>query len=126
VPLVLGRRDIPHDAAVRRPPRPFLQRAGDDLPAVLAELRGLGFHRVFVEGGPALASAFLRAGLVDDVIVYVAPVLLGGARLALGEIGVPTIGSALRLDTVSIDPLGDDVRIIAHPSSATADPTKGA
>ncbi|HAS33233.1 MAG: riboflavin biosynthesis protein RibD, partial [Microbacterium sp.] len=81
---------------------------------------------VFVEGGPALASAFLRAGLVDDVIVYVAPVLLGGARLALGEIGVPTIGSALRLDTVSIDPLGDDVRIIAHPSSAAADPTKGA
>ena len=126
VPLVLGRRDVPHDAAVRRHPRPFLQRTGDDLPAVLAELRGLGFHRVFVEGGPALASAFLRAGLVDDVIVYVAPVLLGGARLALGEIGVPTIGSALRLDTVSIDRLGDDVRIIAHPSSATADPTKGA
>ncbi|MDZ8274601.1 bifunctional diaminohydroxyphosphoribosylaminopyrimidine deaminase/5-amino-6-(5-phosphoribosylamino)uracil reductase RibD [Microbacterium aquimaris] len=124
VPLILGRREIPADAALRSHPRPFLHRRGHDLSAVLAELSGLGVHRVFVEGGPTLASAFVRDGLADEMLAYLAPVLLGGGRLALDDIGVSTIRDARRLRTVSIDLLGDDLRVIARPA-ATAEPTKG-
>ena len=124
VPLILGRREIPADAAVRSHPRPFLHRRGHDLSAVLAELSGLGVHRVFVEGGPTLASAFVRDGLADEMLAYLAPVLLGGGRLALDDIGVSTIRDARRLRTVSVDLLGDDLRVIARPA-ATAEPTKG-
>ena len=124
VPLILGRREIPADAAVRSHPRPFLHRRGHDLSAVLAELSALGVHRVFVEGGPTLASAFVRDGLADEMLAYLAPVLLGGGRLALDDIGVSTIRDARRLRTVSIDLLGDDLRVIARPA-ATAEPTKG-
>lgn len=119
IPVVLGTREIPGDAALRRHPRPFLHRRGDDLAGILAELRALGVHRVFVEGGPTVASAFLRAGLVDDVLAYVAPVLIGGDRLAVHDLGVATIAEARRLDVASVEHLGPDLLVIAHPLTSS-------
>lgn len=118
IPVVLGTRSVPAGAAVARHPRPYLQRRGDDLRAVLSELGDLGVQRVFVEGGPTLASAFVREGLADEILAYVAPVLLGGGRLALGDIGVDSISHARRLSVASVQHLGDDLLIVARPSTA--------
>ncbi|MDF2045853.1 bifunctional diaminohydroxyphosphoribosylaminopyrimidine deaminase/5-amino-6-(5-phosphoribosylamino)uracil reductase RibD, partial [Microbacterium sp. Kw_RZR3] len=96
VPVIIGESETAPDAAVRRHPREPLFFATHDLQTVLAELAGQGIQRVFVEGGPTLASAFIRDGLADELLVYVAPVLLGGSRLALGDVGVPTIDAARR------------------------------
>ncbi|WP_133545941.1 bifunctional diaminohydroxyphosphoribosylaminopyrimidine deaminase/5-amino-6-(5-phosphoribosylamino)uracil reductase RibD [Microbacterium sp. BK668] len=115
VPVVLGVRGVPDGAAVLRHPLPLLQYRGDDLGAVLADLRERGVQRVFVEGGPTVASAFVRAGLVDEVLAYVAPVLLGGERMALADIGVGTIGDARRLEVASVERLGEDLLIVASP-----------
>lgn len=81
---------------------------------MLDDLRGRGIQRVFVEGGPTLASAFLAAGLADTVLAYIAPVLLGGDRLALTDIGVATIVDAHRLTIDEWMPLGTDLLAIAH------------
>ena len=86
---------------------------------MLARLRDRGVQRVFVEGGPTVASAFVRAGLVDEVLAYVAPVLLGGDRLALGDLGIGTIADARRLAVASVERLGDDLLIVAHPIEGT-------
>lgn len=115
-PVVLGVRGIPAEAALRQHPHPVLQYDGDDLAAVLDELRESGVHRVFVEGGPAVASSFVRAGLADEVLAYIAPVLLGGDRLAMGDIGVPTIADARRFTVVTVDRLGDDLLVVAAPA----------
>ena len=125
VPIVLGERAVPSDAALRRHPHEFIQYT-DDLSAVLTDLRGRGFHRVFVEGGPSVAASFLREGLVDEVLVYVAPVLLGGDMLALRDIGVKTIGEAQRLRTVAAHPLGDDLLIVAAPRAHEGSIEQGA
>ncbi|MET0812332.1 MAG: bifunctional diaminohydroxyphosphoribosylaminopyrimidine deaminase/5-amino-6-(5-phosphoribosylamino)uracil reductase RibD [Microbacterium sp.] len=116
IPVVLGARAVPDGAAVTRHPRPYLQRSGEDLAAVVDELGDLGVQRIFVEGGPTLASAFVRAGLADEILAYVAPVLLGGTRLALGDVGVETITAARRLTVASIQTLGDDILIVARPA----------
>lgn len=116
-PVIVGRRDTAPDAAVRRHPREPLFYATHDVTAVMADLGARGVQRVFVEGGPTLASAVVGAGLADELLVYVAPVLLGGSRLALGDVGVPTIADARRLSVASIQNLGDDLLIVAHPSS---------
>lgn len=119
LPVVLGERSIPDAAQVRRHPRGLIQRPGTDLTAVLEELRDLGIQRVFVEGGPTVAASFLRAGLVDEVLAYVAPVLIGsgpdGDRPAVTDIGVTTLADAHRLELTALERLGDDVLLVARP-----------
>jgi diaminohydroxyphosphoribosylaminopyrimidine deaminase/5-amino-6-(5-phosphoribosylamino)uracil reductase len=116
VPVVIGETATPDDAAVRSHPHAPLFYATHDLRSVLQDLRVRGIQRIFVEGGPTLASAFVKAGLADEVLAYVAPVLLGGDRLALTEIGVATMDDARRLDVASVERLGDDLLIVAHPA----------
>jgi len=130
VPVVLGDRWVPDGASVRRHPHPFLSRSGGDLSAVLAELRERGVQRVFIEGGPTIASAFLREDLVDEVLAYVAPTLIGyGAdgtdRPALRRLGVDTIDQQRRLDVAAVQSLGDDLLIIANPRRASRQESEG-
>ncbi|MDN3444610.1 bifunctional diaminohydroxyphosphoribosylaminopyrimidine deaminase/5-amino-6-(5-phosphoribosylamino)uracil reductase RibD [Microbacterium sp. APC 3901] len=116
VPVVIGSRTTPEEAAIRRHPQAPLFYDTHDLHAVLADLHSRGIQSVFVEGGPTLASAFVAAGLVDRVLAYIAPVLLGGDRLALTDIGVSSIDAAHRLTIEEWLPLGADLLAIAAPA----------
>jgi diaminohydroxyphosphoribosylaminopyrimidine deaminase/5-amino-6-(5-phosphoribosylamino)uracil reductase len=82
-----------------------------DLAALLAALAGRGVVSVLLEGGPTLAGAFVAADLVDRVIGYVAPVLLGGGAAALQDAGVGTMDEAVRLRTTDVTRFGEDVRL---------------
>ncbi|MGL4255107.1 MAG: bifunctional diaminohydroxyphosphoribosylaminopyrimidine deaminase/5-amino-6-(5-phosphoribosylamino)uracil reductase RibD [Microbacterium sp.] len=115
LPVVLGERAVPGDAAVRRHPLGFVQYPGD-LGAALTDLRDRGVHRVFVEGGPAVAASFVRERVADEFLVYVAPALLGGDMLALRDIGVTSIGEAVRLTLTDVERLGDDLLLVASPA----------
>lgn len=117
LPVVIGSRDTPAVAAVRRHPHSPLFFATHDLNAVLADLHARGVQRAFVEGGPTLASAFVATGLADEVLTYVAPVLLGGGRLALTDVGVSTIADARRLTTTEVRRLGADLLIVSTPET---------
>lgn len=115
IPVVIGERAIPGTARLfDHPQTPILAR-GRNLPAILSDLYGRGIRHAFVEGGPTLASAFIAAGLVDEFLIYLAPTLLGGGRLALGDIGVASIDAALRLSVDSIERLGPDLLVTARP-----------
>jgi diaminohydroxyphosphoribosylaminopyrimidine deaminase/5-amino-6-(5-phosphoribosylamino)uracil reductase len=118
LPVVVGERDVPQDAALRRHPRPLLHIREHDPAAVLAAVLAEGATSVFLEGGPTLVSAFAAAGLVDEYVVYVAPTLLGGDRLATLDLGVATISDQLRLDLRSVRTLGPDVLVVARPHPA--------
>jgi diaminohydroxyphosphoribosylaminopyrimidine deaminase / 5-amino-6-(5-phosphoribosylamino)uracil reductase len=100
-----------------------LPRAADgrglDLRALLDALYAREVRSVLVEGGPTLAGALLAAGLVDKVVGYLAPVLLGAGPAALGEAGITTIGQALRLRVTDTARLGPDLRLTAVPTPAT-------
>lgn len=119
VPVVVGHRPIPVDARIlshpaigTATPRAFpapIQLAGDNLTADLEKLRTLGIESVFVEGGPQIVSSLLRDGLVDELLIYVAPSLLGGPRVALGDIGVTDIAGIKRLRITETVTLGADI-----------------
>ncbi len=115
VPVVIGCRDLPVDAAVFRHPRPVVQVKTHDIGEALGELHQRGFRRVLVEGGPTLASSFVAAGLVDEYLIYLAPSLIGGPRTAIGDIGVNSIGEQRRLSISDVERLGPDLLVIAHP-----------
>lgn len=120
-PVVIGSRPTPSDAALRRHPHAPLFYDTRDLHSVVADLGERGVQSVFVEGGPTLASAFIAEGLADRVLAYIAPVLLGGDRLALTDIGVASIDAARRLTVDEWVPLGADLLAIARPAPSAAE-----
>jgi len=123
--VVVGHRDLPSGARLQGPGGELIHVRTHDPAQVLAQLTEREVRHVLVEGGPTLAAAFLAAGLVDEVHAYVAPVLLGSGRPAMADLGVTTIGDAVRLTTRSVIPLGPDVLVVAtvdpHDSPSTTE-----
>jgi len=113
LPVVVGERAIPADAQLRQHPRGVLETRTRDLSAVLADLHARGIRRVYVEGGPTLASAVIAAGFADEYAIYLAPALLGGPMLAVGELGIPSMDAIRRLRIDSVEQLGDDLYLHA-------------
>nr|WP_204039953.1 bifunctional diaminohydroxyphosphoribosylaminopyrimidine deaminase/5-amino-6-(5-phosphoribosylamino)uracil reductase RibD [Acrocarpospora phusangensis] len=104
--------EISHPDVVRLP----RADGGLDLTALLAELSRRQVVSLLIEGGPVVAGSFLRAGLVDRVVGYLAPALLGSGPAALGPAGVPTITETHRLTFDEISPIGPDLRLVARPA----------
>lgn len=106
-------------AEVLRLPRSTRGGAGLDLGALLHALHQRGVLSVLLEGGAALAGAFVHERTVDRVIGYIAPVLLGAGPAALGGAGISTMAQALRLQVTESVRIGPDVRITAVPADDT-------
>lgn len=80
------------------------------LPALASRLGSEGFNHVWVEPGPRLAEAFLRAELVDALSVYVAPIVLGGPRSWTGGFAVERLAQARRFEVTEMGRIGVDAR----------------
>ncbi|MBJ7359205.1 MAG: bifunctional diaminohydroxyphosphoribosylaminopyrimidine deaminase/5-amino-6-(5-phosphoribosylamino)uracil reductase RibD [Nocardioides sp.] len=108
--VVMGERDLEPTRRVFDDAAETLQLRTHDPHAALAELFARDRQHVFLEGGPTLAAAFLDAGLVDEVVVYVAPLLLGAGAAAVGDLGITTMSAALRLEVadVTVLPAAED------------------
>lgn len=93
------RLDVRLSGLESRSPQPMMLSRTGDPPAgwrgirTPADIASLDANWLMVEGGAATATAFLREGLVDRLLIYRAPVLLGG-RPALGDIGLPSLATA--------------------------------
>ena len=110
--VVMGLRDLPTAAAVFDEEAPTRQLRTRDPHEVLAVLTDDDVDHLLVEGGPTVAASFVEHGLVDRVVVYVAPVLLGSGPTALSDAGIGTLSEALRLTEPEVKRVGDDVRIV--------------
>lgn len=88
-----------------------------DLPAMLADLAARGINELHVEAGHKLNGSFVREGLVDEFLIYIAPKLLGLGRelAAFGPLERLQDGLALRF--VGVATVGDDLRLIARPAT---------
>lgn len=123
--VVLGTRAVPAGARVLDGSSPTVQLATREPSVALASLWDKDIRHVLLEGGPTVAAAFFRAGLVDEVVAYVAPALLGSGAANIGDLEIRTIADAMRLDVDDATSLGSDVRIRAtvRPRSTAAQPT---
>jgi diaminohydroxyphosphoribosylaminopyrimidine deaminase/5-amino-6-(5-phosphoribosylamino)uracil reductase len=113
--VVLGQRELPAEARLRSHPGGFVQLDGTDLGATMSTLFERGIRRLYVEGGPTLESALIAAGLADEYAIYLAPALLGGDKLAVGDIGATSMTDIRRLAIRSVEQLGNDLFITARP-----------
>jgi diaminohydroxyphosphoribosylaminopyrimidine deaminase / 5-amino-6-(5-phosphoribosylamino)uracil reductase len=111
--VVMGLRPPPPTARVLDAAASTVLLPTHDPAEALAALFGREIRHVWLEGGPTLAAAFLRAGLVDEVVTYLAPALLGSGPPAVGDLGIPSIDRTLRLTVRDVRTLGPDIRIRA-------------
>jgi len=90
-----------------------------DLDAVLRLLAARGINEVQLEAGATLAGAFLSAGLVDEVLLYVAPVLLGEqARPLFDGLHIDAMAQRLKLQRIDSAVVGEDFRLLLRPMPA--------
>lgn len=87
-----------------------------DLEAMLRTLAERGINEVHVEAGAKLNGALLRAGLIDELLIYLAPAVIGDAARGMFEFTGPlaSLAERVRLEWTSIERIGDDLRILAR------------
>lgn len=113
---VMGLRDLPAGRRVDEGGAAERLRTRDPA-AALDQLWRLDRRHVWLEGGPTLAAAFWRAGLVDRVVAYIAPALLGAGVPVVADLGLRTMTDAARLTLDDVTRVGDDVRLLLRPAA---------
>jgi len=109
--VVVGERELPAAARVFDDAAPTVHLRTRDPQVALKDLHARGVRSVLLEGGATLGAAFQRAGLVDELIAYVAPVLLGAGTAAVADLGVRTLSDAPIWTLHDVRRLADDVRL---------------
>jgi diaminohydroxyphosphoribosylaminopyrimidine deaminase/5-amino-6-(5-phosphoribosylamino)uracil reductase len=90
-----------------------------DLVSLMARLAERGCNEVWVEAGAGLNGALVEAGLVDEYIIYYAPVLLGSAARGMFDFRLQQMSERIELEVVEQMRLGDDMKIRARPRSVS-------
>ena len=88
-----------------------------DLGAMLADLAQRGINELHVEAGHKLNGSFVRAGLVDEFLIYMAPTLIGAGRELAAFGPLERLQDSLALRFVSVLMIGTDLRLIARPAT---------
>ena len=116
---VMGLRELPAGRRVLDGSAETVHLRTRDPHQALAELYAAGRQHVFLEGGPHLAAAFLAEGLVDEVVGYIAPMLLGAGLHAVEGLAIETIADARHLEVVDVTTVGigadRNVRLLMTP-----------
>ncbi|MCV7171613.1 RibD family protein, partial [Mycobacterium manitobense] len=112
--VVVGQREISSEARVLNDDSRTMVIRTHDPHEVIRALTDR--TDVLVEGGPTLAGAFVRAGVVDRILAYMAPILLGGPITAVDDVGVPTIAAARRWRFDGMDAIGSDLLVSLIPA----------
>lgn len=111
--VIVGNSMMPADARVFNGEAETIRIRNHDITVLLAELYARGVKHLMVEGGPTVASAFVKANLVDEFVTYLAPQLIGGPGLAVRDLGVESMDQAVQLNFLETRALGADLYIRA-------------
>ena len=110
--VICGEQELPKAAHVFDDAAKTVVVKSKDLELLVEKLNDLGINHVFVEAGPTLGSAMLDACLLDELVVYQAPSLLGSGKTFFTFDYPSTISNQMRLDHISTDVLAGDVKSV--------------
>ena len=110
--IICGESDLPTDSKVFDNAAETVHVKSRDLSKLVAKLNEMDINQVFVEAGSKLASAMVAAGLMDELVIYQAPVLLGSGKPFFADESKSTIEDQMRLQHVSTEVLAGDVKSV--------------
>ena len=110
--IIFGEGNVPANSKVFDSAAETVQVKSRDLSELVSKLNGLNINQVFVEAGTTLASAMVAGGLMDELVIYQAPALLGSGKPFFADDSVSTIEDQMRLEHISTEVLAGDVKSV--------------
>jgi diaminohydroxyphosphoribosylaminopyrimidine deaminase/5-amino-6-(5-phosphoribosylamino)uracil reductase len=110
--IVCGTQELPKGAQVFDAAAPTKVIASKDLEVIAAELLATGVNHILLESGPTLASAMLHGCMLDELMIYQGPSLLGAGKNFVADLGAVTLDHAMSMPRVSTETFGDDVKSV--------------
>jgi diaminohydroxyphosphoribosylaminopyrimidine deaminase/5-amino-6-(5-phosphoribosylamino)uracil reductase len=98
--VAVGNREIDPASNIADNRAPFYHHKSQDLDTLINELRDRDVVNILVEAGPTLGSAFIKAGLIDEIAIFTAPKLLGAGASFVNDLGISNIADALNLNLI--------------------------
>jgi diaminohydroxyphosphoribosylaminopyrimidine deaminase/5-amino-6-(5-phosphoribosylamino)uracil reductase len=77
---------------------------------LLEAIEGRAVNQVLVEAGPTLGTALLKVGVIDEILIYQAPIILGAGKSWVGDLGIDTLAKAVPLNLISTTHIGPDIK----------------
>lgn len=108
--VVMGERDIPADFNLHQGEAGTIFLKSRDVKALLETFSERAVNQVLVEAGPTLGTALLKAGVIDEILIYQAPVLLGAGKRWVADLGIKTIKDGMLLTQISTEQIGPDLK----------------
>ena len=110
--VVVGKRHIPADAKIFNGPQETLLIKDHSPQALIAELTSREVVQAMLECGPRMAGRWIEDELIDEIIVYTAPILLGGGPALFSDLEVTSISDKRQLHLHDVKRIGPDIRAI--------------
>ena len=109
--IVMGVSAIDPAAKILNDDAPTELIKSQEISALIDFVNQAGFNRVLVESGPILGSALLAAGVIDEVILYLAPTIFGSGTNSIADIGIKNISDRLDLTLISNEVIESDLKL---------------
>ena len=110
VRVVCGEQEIPSTNHIFDSESRTVLVRSKSLPELLKTLVDEKFNQVLVEAGPTLGTALLNAGLIDELIIYQAPKLLGAGKQFINDLGITTLAAHRSLELLSVEHIDGDIK----------------
>ena len=110
VRIVMGNREVPAGSNLHDGIGETIFVKSHESTSLLNVLESAAINQVLVEAGPTLGSALFAVGLIDEVVIYQAPKVLGAGKTWLEDIGVISIDGARALTLISSQQIGPDLK----------------
>jgi diaminohydroxyphosphoribosylaminopyrimidine deaminase/5-amino-6-(5-phosphoribosylamino)uracil reductase len=108
--IVMGERDIPTDFNLHHGDSETIFIKSHEVNVLLESISDKAINQVLVEAGPTLGTALFAAGVIDEIVLYQAPTILGSGKSWLGDLGISTLAKAAPLTLLSSIQVGPDLK----------------
>jgi diaminohydroxyphosphoribosylaminopyrimidine deaminase/5-amino-6-(5-phosphoribosylamino)uracil reductase len=109
--IVMGQSEIKSDANIFNDLAKSKVIKTRDFAVLLDFVKHEGFNQVLVEAGATFGSALLSAGLIDEIVLYIAPAILGAGLSSIADLGIKSIDQKLALELLTHEQIGQDIKL---------------
>jgi diaminohydroxyphosphoribosylaminopyrimidine deaminase/5-amino-6-(5-phosphoribosylamino)uracil reductase len=109
--IVMGGSEIASGSQILNADSETVAIKSRDLQELITLAKARGFNQLLIESGPTFGTALMKAGLIDEVVLYQAPTFFGSGTPSISDLGVASISQRLDFEIADVEVIGADLKI---------------